>query len=216
MSITNAGLTLILCALLATSCKDASTGETTSTTDSIVAAKTSTAIRDVRGYAQYVTCKIDGQPYDAYYADGHTTGITNSLNMPSRLVFSTSADQEEVNGKTKISELEIQLFGLSKKPTGALTSNGEFYIAGHTDFPQGSELKYVRFASKAGQTMQITSNKDGVIEGTFSVDVADESDASHILKITDGAFKLATGGDTKVKVNANGDANMDSLLNSIK
>ncbi len=60
---------------------------------------------DFRNYPQYVSCKIDGQPYVAYYADNHITGISNSLNIPSQVVFSTSADQVEINGETKKARL---------------------------------------------------------------------------------------------------------------
>lgn len=171
---------------------------------------------DFQNYPQYVSCKIDGQPYVAYYSESHIGGITNSLNMASQVVFSTSADQVQINGKTKISQLDFSFFTLNKTGAGTLTSNTDFYFQGHTDFPEGGSLKYVSFTTKAGQQLVLTSFKDGLLEGTFSFDVVDEKDPAHILKITEGVFKLQQEGKTSVKTDKNGDVNMDSLIKSIK
>ena len=105
---------------------------------------------------------------------------------------------------------------MAKMPTGTLTSNKDFYVQGHTDFQVGNDLKYVSFTTKAGQQLTITSNKEGLIEGTFNFEVVDESDPTHVLKITDGVFKLQQEGKTAVKVDENGDVNMDSLLKNVK
>lgn len=171
---------------------------------------------DYTRYEQYVSCKIDGQPYLAYYAPHHTAAVVNTVNMPARYSFSTSADEEKINGKTKLSELEFNLFHMDRKKAGTYTSPDEFEIHGHTDFPENGQLKYVRFATTKDQQLMITSIKDGIVEGTFSAAVADENDPAHILQITDGHFKVKQGGKTSIKADENGDVNMDSLVNSIR
>lgn len=151
----------------------------------------------------------------AYYNENHTTGITNSLNMPLRQDFSTSADQVNINGKTKISQLEFSFYSLQKKGEGTLTSLLDFYVQGHTDFPVNGDLKYVSFKTGSNQHLSLASSKDGIFEGTFSFDVIDENDPKHILKITEGYFKFKQDKPTNLKTDVNGDINMDSLLKSI-
>lgn len=202
--------------VLATSCGNNETKTTATDTQATANEKLEQVTPDYHNYAQYISCKIDGQPFLAYYEDGHTTGITNSLNLPSQVVFNGSADEAKINGKTKTSELNISFYTLPKKATGTLTSNTDFYVQGHTDMPEGGDLKYVSFVTKSGQSLIITSNKDGVLEGSFSMDVVDENNPSRTLKITDGNFKLKQGGKSSVQTDANGNVNMDSLTNSIK
>jgi len=72
----------------------------------------------------------------------------------------------------------------------------------------------VSFKTTDGQQLTITSYKDGILEGTFSFE--DKSDPARIIKITDGVFKLKQEGKTSIKVDKNGDVNMDSLLKNIK
>lgn len=179
-------------------------------------AKTTETATDYRQYAQYVSCKINGQPYLAYYADHHVTAIVNTLNTSSRFSFSTSADEEKINGETKLSELEFNLYNLAGKGTGIYTSPNDFDMHGHTDFPANGKLKYVRFATVNGQQLTVTAYKDGVVEGTFNVDVADDSNPASVLKITEGVFKIRAGGKTVIKADHNGDVNMDSMLNSAR
>ena len=205
---------LLLSCIAFTSCGDR-TEKTTVTSDSTQVAPPASETPDFRSYPQYLSCKIEGQVYVAYYAEGHITGITNALNMPARMVFATSADQEQLNGQTKISELNLTFFGLTQKGPGTYTSTKDFYLDGHTSFAEGTGLKEYHFKTGEGQQLTVTSFKEGLVEGTFSFDVVDENNPAHILKLTDGVFKLQQEGETKIQVNENGDVNMDSLMKSI-
>lgn len=190
-----------------------STKKTVTDTQQTANEKLAVVAPDFKSYPQYLYCKIDGQPYVAYYNDDHIGGITNSLNLPSNLVFSTSADQVQINGKTKISEFDISFYSLPK--TGILTSTKDFYAQGHTDFPENGDLKYVSFATKKEQQLTLSTVKDGMLEGTFTFNVVDENNANHVLKITEGVFKLQQGKKTNLQMDKNGDVNMDSMLKSI-
>ncbi len=205
---------LLFLFLAVTSCSN-NTEKTSASSDSTQVAPPADATPNFRSYPQYLSCKIDGQPYVAYYADGHITGITNALNMPSQIVFATSAEQEELNGKTKISELTLTFFTLPKTGVGTYTSNKGFYLMGHTSFAEGTGLKEYHFNTGEGQQLTVTSFQNRIVEGTFNLEVIDENDPAHKLKLTDGVFKLQQGGDTKIQVNEEGDVNMDSMMKSL-
>jgi len=201
--------------LLVTSCNNPDSQKTSSTeTKESVNEKLATVTPDFRNYSQYVSCKINGQPYVAYYADNHITGISNSLNIPSQVVFSTRADQVEINGETKISEIDFSFYTLNKVGAGLLTSNKDVRVAGYTMFPEDGKLVKVGFETTKGQQLTLTSFKDGILEGTFGFE--DKSDPARIVKITDGVFKMKQEGKTNLQYDKNGDVNMDSLLKSIK
>ena len=169
---------------------------------------------DFRSYPQYVSCKIDGHPYMAYSDANNTLGVFNSMNLPSRQDFSTRENQVEINGETKISQMDFSFYTLSKKQAGTLTSNKDFHVDGYTMFPEGDKLVRVSFETVNGQQLTITSFKDGVLEGTFNFE--DNSDPKHIVKVTDGVFKLKIEGKTNLQYDKNGDVDMDSLLKSIQ
>lgn len=200
--------------LIFTACNNADAPATqTDSTTTKSEASTQTAAPDYRSYAQYVSCSINGQPYLAYSADGHSSNISNPVNMPTRTDFATSADQVEMNGGTKISELHFLFFDLAKKGAGTYTSPKEFYMDGHTSFPEGAVLKEVHFIIAEGQQLTVSSVKDSTIEGSFAFDALDENDKSKVLKITDGHFKLhVDGGIKSLKVNSDGDVDMDKLI----
>jgi len=132
--------------LFLTSCNNSDSKKTSATdTNESANEKLEAVTPDFRNYPQYVSCKIEGQPYLAYYTDNHITGITNSLNIPSQVVFSTSADQVEINGDTKISQMDFSFYTLSKKQEGTLTSNKDFYVDGYTMFPESGKLGTGKF-----------------------------------------------------------------------
>ncbi len=186
--------------LLFTACNNASapanSGDTTA--KEAAQAPAAAATQDYHSYPQYLSCSINGQPYLAYYADGHTSNISNPVNMANRTDFATSADQVQLNGGTKISELHFLLFDLAKKGAGTYTSTKEFNMDGHTSFAEGSGLKEVHFVVADGQQLTISSLKDSTIEGSFSFDAVDEQNKSNVLKITDGHFKLMLDGGVKI------------------
>ena len=179
----------------------------------VVTEKEAAETPDFRNFPQYVSCKIDGHPYMAYYDANNTLGVFNSMNLPSRQDFSTRENQVEINGETKISQMDFSFYTLSKKPDGTLTSNDDFHVAGYTMFPEGGKLKRVSFETRDGQQLTLTSSKDGLLEGTFSFE--DNADPAHIVKVTDGVFKLKMEGKTNLQYDKSGDVNMDSLLKSI-
>ena len=200
--------------LFISSCKN-SDSKKTSETDTKTTAndKAPAVISDFRSYPQYVSCKIDGHPYVAYSDANNTLGVFNSMNLPSRQDFSTRENQVEINGETKISQMDFSFYTLSKKPEGTLTSNTDFHVEGYTMFPEGSKLVRVSFETKDGQQLTIRSFKDGILEGTFSF--LDNADPAKIVKVTDGIFKFKMEGKTNLQYDKNGDVNMDSLLKSI-
>lgn len=198
---------LAISMLLFTSCKDGDTKKTSETDSKTTANESAPAvIKDFRSYPQYVSCKIDGHPYVS-------TQVLNAVNLPSRQDFSTREDQEQINGETKISEMDLSFFTLSKKQEGTLTSTKDFHAAGYTMFPSGGKLVRVSFETKEGQQLIITSYKDGILEGTFNFE--DNSNPAYIVKVTDGVFKLKQEGKTNMQYDKNGDVNMDSLLKSV-
>ena len=201
--------------LLIASCKNNDSKKTSTTdTNESVNNKLEAVTPDFRNYPQYVSCKIDGHPYLAYYDANNTLGVFNSMNLPSRQDFSTRENQVEINGETKISQMDFSFYTLSKKPEGTLTSNNDFRVAGYTMFPEGGKLARVSFETGEGQQLTLTSFKDGILEGTFNFE--DKSDPARIVKITDGVFKLKQEGKTNMQFDKNGDINMDSLLKSVK
>ena len=216
MKLINFFSTLMLSSvLLFTSCKNSDSQKISSTeTKESANEKLEAVTPDFRNYPQYVSCKINGQPYVAYYAENHITGISNSLNIPSQVVFHSSADQVKINGDTKISEIDFSFYKLTKESSGTLTSNKDFRVDGYTMFPEGGKLVQVGFETVDGQQLTITSFKDGLLEGTFSFE--DKTNPARIVKITDGVFKFQQEGKTNLQYDKNGDVNMDSLLKSIK
>lgn len=173
---------------------------------------------DPQAYGQYLSCKIDGQPYLAYYADGHTTDVQNPINMAGRTDFATRADEAPLNGDTKLSALNLVLFNLAKKGAGPYTSPKDFHLDGHTCFAKktGPGVDDVHFIVALGQQLTLSSLKDGVAEGTFALDVQDENDKAHLLKLTEGRFKLALDGGVKtLKVDQNGDVDMNKLMKDV-
>ena len=195
--------------------------ETSADTASASPAKTASAppaaTKDYKGYDQYLYCTINGQPYLAYAEDGHSSAISNSLNMASRTAFSTSADDERINGATKSGELQLDFFGLGAKGTGTYTSNRDFIVQGHTDLMENGKLVYTRFMSAEGHTLQVTKISKDYIEGTFSLDATNEQDATKVLKFADGHFRLkASGGLKGLKMTADGqDVDVGKMLKDI-
>jgi len=175
------------------------------------------APKDYKGYDQYVYCTINGQPYLAYSEDGHSSAISNSLNMASRTAFSTSADDEHVSGATKTGELELDFFGLGAKGPGTYTSNRDFIVQGHTDLVENGKLVYTRFMSAEGHTLHVTKIEKDYIEGTFQLDAASEQDVTKILKFADGHFRLkANGGLKGLKTTADGqDVDVGKMIKDI-
>ena len=166
-------------------------------------------------YGQYLACKIDGQPYLAYYADGHTTNVSNPVNMARRTDFATSADQVPLNGDTKLSELHLLLFGLAKKRAGTYTSPNDFTLDGHTCFAKktGTGVDDIHFTLAKNQQLTVSSLEKGVVKGHFTADVVDDHDPAHVLHLTEGTFKLALDGGVKeIGQQPNGDVDMDKLM----
>ena len=164
-------------------------------------------------YAQYLWCRIDGQPYLAYHAEGHTTNISNPVNMARRTDFVTSADQVPLNGDTKISDMQLLLFNLTRKGAGQYRSPRDFHLDGRTAFAQGAGLREVHFAVADGQTLTVSSLKEGVAEGTFSLDVVDQNNKGRVLKLTDGHFRLALDGGLKsLTIDENGDTDLQKMM----
>ena len=200
--------------LLISSCKNGDSKKTSETdTNESVNNKPEAVTPDLQNYSQYVSCKIDGHPYIAYSDANNTLGVFNSMNLPSRQDFSTRENQVEINGETKISQMDFSFYTLSKKSEGTLTSNTDFHVDGYTMFPEGGKLGRVSFETKDGQQLTITSFKDGILEGTFSF--VDNADPAKIVKVTDGIFKFKMEGKTNLQYDKNGDVNMDSLLKSL-
>jgi hypothetical protein len=197
---------ILIGVLLFTSCKSSdSQKKSSSETKETANEKQEAETPDFRNLPQYVYCKIDGQPFLATY-------VFNAMNLPTRNDFATTEEQVKINGETKLSGMDFSFYTLAKVGAGTLTSTKDFYVLGHTDFPENGKLKSVSFKTKDGQHLTLTSLKDGLLEGTFNFDVADENDPSHILKITDGVFKMQLEGKTNLQFDKNGDIKMDSLL----
>ena len=170
---------------------------------------------DPESYGQYMSCKINGQAYLASYVDGHTSNISNPVNMASRTDFATSADQVPLNGDTKISELHLILFNLAKKRVGTYTSPKDFHLDGHTAFAKasGTGLDEYHFTLADGQTLTVKSLENGIVKGSFTADVMDDNDKSHVLHLTEGFFKLALDGGVKeISKKADGDVDLDKLM----
>ena len=200
--------------LFISSCKNGDSKKTSETdTNESVNNKPEAVTPDLQNYPQYVSCKIDGHTYIAYSDANNTLGVFNSMNQPSRQDFSTRENQVEINGETKISQMNFSFYTLSKKPEGTLTSNTDFHVDGYTMFPEGGKLARVSFETKNGQQLTITSFKDGILEGTFSFE--DNADPAKIVKVTDGIFKFKMEGQTNLQYDKSGDVNMDSLLKSL-
>lgn len=208
-----ASLCLILCA-----CGEKQTTPTADATTAAPAVSAPPAApKDYKGYDQYLYCTINGQPYLAYSEDGHSSAISNSLNLASRTAFSTSADDERINGATKTGELQLDFFGLGAKGLGTYTSNRDFIVQGHTDLVENGKLVYTRFMSAEGHTLQVTKIEKDYIEGTFQLDAANEQDATKVLKLADGHFRLkASGGLKGLKMTADGqDVDVGKMLKDI-
>ena len=194
---------LVIGLLMITSCKENnSKKDSVTNTRETASEKQEAAPPDFRNFEQYVYCKIDGQPY-------MTTKVFNAMNLPNRNDFATSLE-EEINGDTKLSGIDFSFYTLEKTGAGMLTDK-DFYVQGHTEF----KGKYVAFKTGADHKLNLTSFKDGLLEGTFNFDVIDERDPGHVVKVTDGVFKMQMEGKTNLKYDKNGDVNMDSLLKSI-
>ncbi len=206
---------LLLCITIAlVACgekKDATnTNNSTVSTTTEANSKLATITPDYKTLPQYLSCKLDGQPYLA--ADNF--GSITNINMSGRITFATSAEQVKINDETKISEFNFQFFNIETQGAATYISTKDFYVDGHTDFVENGKLKYVSFSIKDGQQITISSYKDGLIEADFAFDVVDEKDPTHILKITDGHLKLQqTGKGATMKVDANGDVDINKVLN---
>jgi hypothetical protein len=197
------GAFLLIALLLMISCKENNSKKDSLTNTLETAVENQAAVPpDFRNSPQYVYCKIDGQPF-------MTTIVNNSMNLGNRNDFHTTIE-EEINGESKLSGIDFSFYSLEKKGAGILTDK-DFYVQGHTEF----KGKYVAFKTGAGHTLNLTSFKEGLVEGTFNFDLIDERDPGHIVKITDGVFKMQIEGKTNLQFDKNGDVNMDSLLKSI-
>ncbi len=204
--ITLFGAFLVINLLMITSCKESnSKKDSVTNTEGTVVEKQETGTPDFRNLPQYVYCKIDGQPY-------LSTSVFNAMNLPNRHDFTTHTE-EKINGETVLSNMDFSFYTLEKVGAGMLTDK-DFYIQGGREFTDKNIS--VGFKTGADQKLNLSSFKDGLLEGTFSFEVKDASDPSRILKITDGVFKMQMEGKTNLKFDKNGDVNMDSLLKSIK
>jgi hypothetical protein len=95
--------------------------------------------------------------------------------------------------------MDFSFYTLEKVGAGMLTEK-DFYIQGHSEIGE----KYVSFKTGADQKLNLSSLKDGLLEGTFNFDVKDEKDPTRIIKITDGVFKMQIEGKTNLKFDKNG------------
>ncbi len=195
---------LVFNLLVITSCKESnSKNDSVTNTEGTVVEKQETGTPNFRNLPQYVYCKIDGTPY-------LETDVFNAMNLPNRVDFTTSIE-EIINGDSRLTGMDFSFYTLEKKGAGMLTGK-DFYVKGHTEFKE----KYVSFNTGPEHKLNLISSKDGLLEGTFNFDVVDERDPGHIVKITDGVFKMQIEGKTNLQFDKNGDVNMDSLLKSIK
>ncbi len=178
--------------LLFTSCKNSDSQKKSATETNETAGEKKEAVTpDFRNNPHYVYCKIDGQPY-------LETNVYNVMNLPNRSDFHSTL-QDKINGETRLAGMDFSFYTLEKVGAGMLTEK-DFYIQGHSEIGE----KYVSFKTGADQKLNLSSLKDGLLEGTFNFDVKDEKDPTRIIKITDGVFKMQIEGKTNLKFDKNG------------
>lgn len=174
-------------------------------------------------YGQYLTCKINGHFYLAYYDENHLTNVTNSMNLANRADFDTHTDFAPVNGENVSSSLSLVFFDLAKKRVGTYTSPDGFHINGQATFAKasGPGVDKYSFTIAKNQTLTVTSLENGIVKGNFTADVMDDRDPDYTAggldkqpyHLTEGHFKLALNGGLKeVKVDKNGDVDLQKAM----
>lgn len=145
---------------------------------------------DPTSYEQYITCKVDGTTYTAYYEAGHTTYLNCVYNATSQTSFESSADQVKVNGETLISDMQFTLYGFQAKGAWVYSCPEDLYLDGTLERVVNGTKQRITYVISHGESLTVSSYKNNIIEGTFAVEVQDENDASKIYMITDGKFRI--------------------------
>ncbi|MBL7718986.1 MAG: hypothetical protein JNL72_09140 [Flavipsychrobacter sp.] len=152
---------------------------------------TNNAPADPKSYDQYITCKIDGTTYTAYYAPGHTTNIACMFNNSVQTVFETSADEITVTGGAKLlSNMSVTLFGFQAKGAGTYEGGDDLYLDGALERQVDGAKQRLSFVVVHGQTLTVSSYSNGYIEGTFAVQVYDENSNTDTYQVTEGSFRM--------------------------
>lgn len=141
-------------------------------------------------YEQYLTCKVDGTTYTAYYAPDHTTKIVCALNIKSQTIFETDADEIKEGGETLLSNLSFTLYGFQAKEAGVYTCPEDLYLDGTLERMVNGKKERINYVISHGQSFTVSSYKNGIMEGTFSAEVQDENNPVKRYMITEGKFKV--------------------------
>jgi hypothetical protein len=146
---------------------------------------------DPTTYDQYITCKVDGTTYTAYYAAGHTTNVNCVFNSSVQTVFETSADEIEVTGADNLlSDLSITLIGFQAKGVGTYTGGDDLYLDGVIERMVGGSKQRIAYVVSHNETLVVESYTGGYIKGTFSVEVQDENNPGTLYQVTEGKFRM--------------------------
>ncbi len=145
---------------------------------------------DPTTYEQYITCKIDGTTYTAYYTAGHTTYLNCVYNGTSQTVFETNADQVTSGAQTLLSDMSVTLYGFQAKQAGTYTCPADLYLDGTLERVVNGSKERITYVISHGESLTVSSYKNGIIEGTFAVEVQDENNSSKLYQVTDGKFKM--------------------------
>lgn len=151
--------------------------------------KTNTPV-DPTTYDQYITCKIDGTTYTAYYTAGHTTYLNCVFNNSVQTVFETSADQITSGSESLLSNMSITLFGFQAKEAGTYEGGDDLYLDGTLERMVNGSKQRLDFVVVHGETLTVDSYSNGYITGTFAVEVYDENSTSDKYNITEGKFRM--------------------------
>lgn len=145
---------------------------------------------DPTTYEQYLTCKVDGTTYTAYYAPGHTTSLNCVFNIASQTSFESSADEVKEGGETMLSNLQFTLYGFQAKKAGVYTCPEDLYLDGTMERMVNGAKQRFSWVISHGESLTVSSYNNGIIEGTFSAEVQDENNPTKTYMVTDGKFKI--------------------------
>jgi hypothetical protein len=146
---------------------------------------------DPTTYDQYITCKVDGTTYTAYYAAGHTTSVNCVFNSTVQTVFETSADEVVVTGGDNLlSNMSITLFGFQAKGAGTYTGGDDLYLDGVIERMVSGSKQRISYVVSHNETLVVESVNNGYIKGSFSVQVQDENNPGVYYQITEGKFRM--------------------------
>lgn len=180
-------IALIACTAMFASCDKEKNGTTPGTNNN--GSNNPTQV-DPTKYEQYLTCTVDGTTYTAYYAPGHTTNLNCVFNIASQTTFESSADEVKEGGETMLSNMSFTLYGFQAKEAGVYTCPEDLYLDGTLERMVNGKKERFSYVISHGESLTVSSYKNGIIEGTFAVEVQDENNPGKLYQVKDGKFKI--------------------------